>query len=602
MPVVGSKEYDLKPKMLSVVQKASNRRYVLNEVNKEDIAFRKAAEGRLYGLRVNRYSWWVHWRELADYILPRRYKWLITPNQMARGSPINQHILDSTGSLAARNLAAGLMTGCTDPTKLWFRLKLGHIDSTMPGPTSIWLKAVETIMYEVMAESNFYTAMAVFYFDLVVFGSAAMLIYEDFEHVIMCYNPCLGEYYLENSGQLFPNVLLREFTYTVSQTAEEFGVENLSPSTAGLWAQGGAQLTRELVVAHCVEPNKDSRTYGVPSEFAYRECYWEWGGSASPQGGSNYSPGLLRKRGFHESPAIIGRWDLVSNDAYGRSPGMDALPDIKQLQLETKRKAQGIDKQVNPPLVADVQLKNQPASLLPGGITYVQGMTQSGKPGMGPVYTVNPPLADITHDLSLIQNRIKITFYNDLFQTASQYETRSNVTAVEWDMRKAESMVMLGPVFERLNFETLKPLINRIFNMASRAGILPPAPGEIQGQHLEVEFVSMIQLAQAAAATAGIDRMFALAGQLGGIDPSATDNIDIDFGIEKYNFLLNNDPRLVRSPQQLQAIRQQRMQQQQQAQRAAEAEQLARSAKVASQTPIGQGQTALGAMIGAPRQ
>jgi len=96
--------------------------------------------------------------------------------------------------------------------------------------------------------------------------------------------------------------------------------------------------------------------------------------------------------------------------------------------------------------------------------------------------------------------------------------------------------------------------------------------------------------------------MFALAGQLGGIDPSATDNIDIDFGIEKYNFLLNNDPRLVRSPQQLQAIRQQRMQQQQQAQRAAEAEQLARSAKVASQTPIGQGQTALGAMIGAPRQ
>src|SRR6516164_10699993 len=150
---------------------------------KEDMDLRKQAEGRLIGLRVNRYSWWVHWRECADYMLPRRYKWIITPNQMARGSPINQHILDSTGSLAARNLAAGLMTGCTDPTKLWFRLKLGHIDSTMPGPTSIWLKAVETIMYEVMAESNFYTAMAVFYFDLVVFGSAAMLIYEDFEHV-----------------------------------------------------------------------------------------------------------------------------------------------------------------------------------------------------------------------------------------------------------------------------------------------------------------------------------------------------------------------------------------------------------------------------------
>ena len=50
-----------------------------------DLAFRKASESRLIGLRVNRYSWWVHWRELGDYILPRRYKWLITPNQMARG-------------------------------------------------------------------------------------------------------------------------------------------------------------------------------------------------------------------------------------------------------------------------------------------------------------------------------------------------------------------------------------------------------------------------------------------------------------------------------------------------------------------------------------
>src|SRR6516164_3589298 len=146
MPVVGSKEYDLKPKMLSVVQKASNRRYVLNEVNKEDIAFRKAAEGRLYGLRVNRYSWWVHWRELADYILPRRYKWLITPNQMARGSPINQHILDSTATLAAYKCAAGMMSGTANPTRQWFQCRIGTIDSTQTSDVSLWLAEVERIL------------------------------------------------------------------------------------------------------------------------------------------------------------------------------------------------------------------------------------------------------------------------------------------------------------------------------------------------------------------------------------------------------------------------------------------------------------------------
>src|SRR5262245_368161 len=141
---------------------------------------RKQFDGRLAGLRVNRYSYWVHWRELADYVLPRRYKWLITPNQAQRGSPINQHIIDSTGTIAARNCAAGMLTGTTNPTKQWFRLKVRGIDSTQTGPISLWLKQCETLLYAIFQSSNFYQAMATFYFDLVVFGTAYILIYQDF--------------------------------------------------------------------------------------------------------------------------------------------------------------------------------------------------------------------------------------------------------------------------------------------------------------------------------------------------------------------------------------------------------------------------------------
>src|SRR6266436_9125594 len=100
-------------------------------------------QGRLLGMRTNRYSWWTHARELADYILPRRYKWLITQNQQNRGSPINQHILDSTGTLAARNLAAGMMSGISSPTRPWFKLKVGRLDSTQTSPVSLWLAECE---------------------------------------------------------------------------------------------------------------------------------------------------------------------------------------------------------------------------------------------------------------------------------------------------------------------------------------------------------------------------------------------------------------------------------------------------------------------------
>jgi hypothetical protein len=550
------------------------------------IAIRKQVDGRLLGLRVNRYSWWTHWRELADYILPRRYKWLITPNMMARGSPINGHILDSTATLAARNLASGMMSGITSPTRPWFKLKIGRVDSTQTSPTSIWLSECERLLNLVFAESNFYNSMAVLYLDLVIFGTGVMLIYEDFDDVIRCYNPCAGEYYLAQSDKFRVNTIYREFTLTIDQVVKKFGIENCSQNIKSLYNTGEAALSKEVLIAHAIEPNTDGRKFGVPENFKWREVYWEWGQS------QQY---LLSKRGFIEFPGIAPRWDLVSNDDYGRSPAMDALPDVKQLQQEVKRKAQAIDKLVNPPMVADVQLKNQPASLLPGGVTYVTGLNNVG---FKPVYTVAPPVQEIMEDLNEVRARIKSIFFNDVLQPISQFETKSNVSATEMDIRRSEGLVMLGPVLERVYDEGIKPVIERVFAIASRAGILPPAPPQIAGQPIQIEFVSMLQTAQSAAATGGIERLFQFAGGLVGVDPAVMDNLDIDYGLDKYSSLLNNDPKLIRAPAELAQIRANRQQQQQRQEQINQAEQLAKGAQTLSQADVGNGKNALQSMMG----
>src|SRR6266852_3780480 len=566
--------------------------------SEQDQRLRSFQQGRLLGLRNNRYSWWTHGRELADYILPRRYKWLITPNQMNRGSPINQHILDSTGTLSARNLAAGMFSGTCSPTRKWVGLHAGHLDSTQTNPVSLWLAECERLMYLIFAESNFYTAMAIFYFDLVVFGTAVMLIYEDYDNVINCINPAFGEYYVDIDGKYRPVIFYREFTYTISQTVDEFGWENCSSMIQQFYdRRDGAGLTREVIIAHAIEPNTDPEKYGIPKHFKYRETYWEWGGATNPQSGTS-SRGFLRKRGFNERAAIIGRWDLVGNDPYGRSVGMDALPDIKQLQQETRRKAQGIDKGINPPLVADVQLKNQPASLLPGGITFLQGMMSTGNDGMKPAYgNWKPDIASITADLEEVRKRIRDTFFNNLFNVASQFETRSNITAVEWDMRKAESLIMLGPVFQRLYNEVFTPIIDRVWGIMLRANILPPPPPEVAGKNIDVKFSSLLEISQNAAQAGSIERMFQIAGQVAGIDPAATDNLDIDMAIDIYSSLLNNSPRIIRSPAQLTQIRQARQQQQQAAQQTQQIEALSKAGANASQIDVGGGQNLVQRMV-----
>jgi hypothetical protein len=152
-------------------------------------------------------------------------------------------------------------------------------------------------------------------------------------------------------------------------------------------------LSRELITNHAIEPNPKHAGPRSPAHvLPYREAYWEHG-SGTHQ--------ILAQRFFHERPFIAPRWSIVANDPYGRSPGMDVLGDVKQLQVEQKRKAQAIDKMVNPPMVADVQLKNEPATLLPGGVTYVTS-TQGGV-GFKPAYEVKPDLAAMLGDIQEVQ-------------------------------------------------------------------------------------------------------------------------------------------------------------------------------------------------------
>jgi len=277
---------------------------------------------------------------------------------------------------------------------------------------------------------------------------------------------------------------------------------------------------------------------------------------------------------------------------------MDALPDIKQLQQETRRKAQGIDKGINPPLVADVQLKNQPASLLPGGITFLQGMMSTGNDGMKPAYgNWKPDIASITADLEEVRKRIRDTFFNNLFNVASQFETRSNITAVEWDMRKAESLIMLGPVFQRLYNEVFTPTIDRVWGIMLRANIIPAPPPEASGQNIEVKFSSLLEISQNAAQAGSIERMFQVTGQIAGIDPAATDNLDFDMALDIYSSLLNNSPRIIRSPAQLTAVRQARAQQQQAQQQAQQMEALSKAGANASQIDVGGGQNLVQRMV-----
>lgn len=562
-------------------------------------------EQRLLGLRNWRTSWWVHWAEIATNMLPRRYHWLITPNQMTRGSPINQEVVDSTPTQAINVCAAGMLNGLTSPSRPWFKLgpPKWWIDRgfKMDAQSSAWFEEVEARIYAVLAGSNWYDALFQMYEDEAVFGTGPMIIYEDREDIIRCYNPCAGEYYLMSDAANRVCGIVREYVQTVLQIVNMFGSRAVAGTNVGtLWNTKGANLDTEFIVGHLIEPNFPAGQEGqnpklgvVPGGFAYREVYW-LRGIATPQ--------PLSIRGFNEKPFIAPRWTQRSNDPYGRSPGMNALPDVRQLHQMTRRFGEAIDKMVRPPMLADVSMKNEPSSILPGRVTYVANL--GPQTGMRPAYTVNPQVAEMAKVIEVIEQRVEKWFYNDVFLMISQMEGVQPRNELELTERRGEKLLQLGPVIEKNLNEAMTPAINRIASIMARRGLLPPKPAALRNVPIEIRYVSILALTQAAAATAGMERTVAMAGKMEGVWPGTIDNIDPDAYIRDYGEKLAYPSKDWRTPEIRDQMRQARAKAQQQAAQAQHlteaakpAADMATAAQTLSQTDTGGGLNALQLML-----
>lgn len=565
-------------------------------------------EGRLIALRNWRQSWWTqNWSDLAEFILPRRSIWLTqstggnpSPNNMTRGRPLNTAIADPTATLAVRVCSAGLMSGLASPSRPWFKVIPAVKRLEIDAAARIWLDEIEDRIYTVIAGSNFYNSFAQECEDLVVFGTGPSIIYEDDKDIIRLYNPAVGEYYLSSGSTMRVDGLFRLFVMTVAQIVDFFGIENCTPEIKSLWNEKGNSLEVERMIAHSIEPNfgLDKTNAGqIPGGFTWREAYWVYGSGAN-------NP--LSIRGFVDQPYTAARWSTQSNDAYGRSPGMDVLPDVMQLQVMTKRMAEAIEKQVRPPLIGEMSLKNKPTSTLPGHLTYVTDIGP-GK-GVRPIYEVNPDVNAMSLNIQAIEKRIQMGLFNDLFLMLEQ-KVEEEMTAYEVAQKIQEKLQVLGPVIEGLLAESLKPKLKRIFNILKRRGMIDPPPASLQGIPLDIEFVSMLALAQKGAATGGIERLMQLLGSVSAIYPQAKDNVNVDALIREFNDLLGNPQKILYGPdevvQQRAALAKQAQQQQQMAamsQMAEAAGKAAPAAAVLQQTPTQGGGNVLGSLLGGSSQ
>jgi hypothetical protein len=154
---------------------------------------------------------------------------------------------------------------------------------------------------------------------------------------------------------------------------------------------------------------------------------------------------------------------------------------------------------------------------------------------------------------------IRQAFYVDQLLLAQG----SAMTATEVLQRNEEKMRLLGPVLGRLQSELLQPLISRSFALLLRAGLLPPAPEELQGQDIDIEYVSPLAKAQKLTDLQSMLRGFEVMMQVAEIAP-VMDYLDSDKLVQYLVEVTGIPARVIRSDEEVARIRRQAQQAQQQ--------------------------------------
>ena len=532
-------------------------------------------------LKIERASFWSHWSEITTFLLPRNGRYFRQDRD--KGWRRHNSIYDNTGTRALRTLGAGMMAGATSPARPWFRLATADTDLNSYQPVKMWLDDVTKRMLIVFAKSNTYRALHQMYEELGAFGTANSIVLPDHKNVIHHYPVTTGEYCIAQDYQGRVCSMYREFEKTVAEIVKEFGYDNCSNTVRNLYDRG--QLDSWIPIIHAIEPRADRDIKKRDDKnMAYGSYYFEIGGQEGQ---------FLRESGFKQFPCVVPRWAVAGGDIYGNSPGMEALGDVKQLQHEQLRKAQVIDYQTKPPLQVPVSMKNRDVDTLPGGITFVTEPSQA----IRTAFDVNLNLQHLLIDIQDCRERVRGAFYADLFlMLANATDTR--MTATEVAERHEEKLLMLGPVIERLHNELLEPLVDITFTHMLEAGLIPPAPPEMQGMELSIEFVSMLAQAQRAIGTNSVDRFVGNLGAVAQFKPDVLDKFDADQWADIYSDMLGIDPSLIIADKNVAMVRDARAKAQAAQAQVAAMQQNSQTVRNLSQAPTGGAQpTALSDMM-----
>ena len=446
------------------------------------------------------------------------------------------------------------------------------------------MDVVDARIRAVLAAGGFYSAIHAFNRELLGFGCALLSCDSSARTVARFACQTCGTYAVALDEDRTLSCVVRRLRMTPVEMSRRFGRDRLCEATRQkLESQPYAPIEVVQVVRKREERDPER---GDDRNMPFASFWYE------DQGGTE----LLRESGFRSMPFFFSTWE-DARGIYGTGPGDDALADQKGIEAWEKRKAVGIEMMIQPPLLAPGTLKRH-VRAMPGSVISDTAYGQSN--ALRPLYEVNfgPAVGAVQQEIEQISMRLEDVMKANIFANMSLETRPAGMTMTEYMDRRRRSAELMGPTVS--SYEP-RVCIERVYQLLDEEGLLPPPPqGLSPWATLNVSYQSpMAQMLEQAAAVS-IGQFMDQVGPWAQSQPTILDKLDLDQMVDELAQGLGVPASIIRSDEQVAAIRQQREQaaaaQQQAAMEARMMESMAKMGNVKTEG------TVAGKVMGSPQE
>lgn len=270
----------------------------------------------------------------------------------------------------------------------------------------------------------------------------------------------------EGAGGYVSKIFI-EFEMAAAQIVEEYGAVGNKDVMAALEAN---DYEKKFKVIWIIRP----RSFYNPSKADKSNMPWESIHILEKD------KSIIRESGFKRQPIKVARFYKNQDEEYGRSPAMEALPDIIELNAIWEMITKAAEKQLHPPLylLDDGSFGGGIIDQSPNAFNIIDISTRiTNTNPIGVVGTVG----ELNSSLKMVEQLVNQIMSHFFVDRLLDLNNKTRMTLGEAEIRNELRSESLGSIFGRQLNELFTPLIESSFDImfdAGEMGVVKGSPEE----------------------------------------------------------------------------------------------------------------------------